>query len=433
MRSMNAPGSPSSPLQTMYLGRPGRGADLGPLGAGGEARAAAAAQTAACDKGGSFRGRELLSAVSQRGEAAVGQVLVEVGGVEVAAVFGRDVHLRPEEGGDGRVGGGDAAAVRLCGGGIAAQPVQCGGTGLAQPAEDVRGGEVAAHDGGAEFGRYAGVADRPAVGEVELDERCVVAHAYATDAFDADLGAVAAQGGAEGLVDAAAAVGYAAGAQADADFAGPGAPGGRVRRGRRWRPAVGRRRGMQDRLEHGVAEQMAVRGAVNLQDGCERAAAHAGDRFERVLAVRVGVGVRGDSEAAAQLVGDPGGAGDVAGRAVADLDYVLADGCVAELRIERRHARELGRRDVRVLADVAQGGGGEIAVVGLHGLQDGDDGGPISAGMRDDLINRRQVDSVGGWLGGGRCRHRLYHGQGNHAGLGRYGGRTCGYQASGAK
>jgi hypothetical protein len=62
LRSMNAPGSPSSPLQMTYLMSPGLG-NCAPLEAGGITAAAASAEAALSDLVNHAVGRHLVRAV----------------------------------------------------------------------------------------------------------------------------------------------------------------------------------------------------------------------------------------------------------------------------------------------------------------------------------------------------------------------------------
>ena len=103
---MNAPGSPSSPLQMTYLARRQRAADDGPFGVRREAGAAAAAQAAACEPARrSARASSSVEAASQGRETVVAQVLVEVERIDLAAVLGGQVLLRTEERADRRLRG----------------------------------------------------------------------------------------------------------------------------------------------------------------------------------------------------------------------------------------------------------------------------------------------------------------------------------------
>ena len=94
---MNAPGSPSSPLQTTYFDVAGGGADLRPFDAGRKARPAAAAQPALLNRLDDLLGRELFQAAPQGHEAVVPQIFVQIDRIELAAVLRGQVLLRPEE------------------------------------------------------------------------------------------------------------------------------------------------------------------------------------------------------------------------------------------------------------------------------------------------------------------------------------------------
>jgi len=85
--------------------------------------------------------------------------------------------------------------------------------------------------------------------------------------------------------------------------------------------------------------------------------------------VRIGVVAIGDLQGGLDRVADGLGALDVAGGPVADADHVLPHRLVAELGVERRDARHGGRRDVADLAQAAQRGLGQVAVVLLDRLE----------------------------------------------------------------
>ena len=100
MRSMNAPGSPSSPLQTTYFFSRIRGTHRRPLQMRRKPGPAPAAKAADLDLLDHGLRRKLLDRLLQALEAAVALVLVQVGRVDVAAMLRRDVNLPAQEIGD---------------------------------------------------------------------------------------------------------------------------------------------------------------------------------------------------------------------------------------------------------------------------------------------------------------------------------------------
>ena len=96
---------------------------------------------------------------------------------------------------------------------------------------------------------------------------------------------------------------------------------------------------------------------------------------------------RGDFQAALERFMHPLGALDVTGGAVTDADNVAADGMMAELAVEGRHARNRRRRDLRQFADAPQGLGRQIAVMLLDRPKDGDQGVRAAAESLDGLVD----------------------------------------------
>ena len=94
------------------LGRVGRLPHDAPLHARGKTGPAPSPQPALADLLDHFRRLHLLQATGQRGEAAAGQVFVEVQRVAAAEMFGGDMDLRPEEGRHVRFPGGHGAGLR---------------------------------------------------------------------------------------------------------------------------------------------------------------------------------------------------------------------------------------------------------------------------------------------------------------------------------
>ncbi len=84
---MNAPGSPSSALQTTYFFSPDRLRNRAPLQARGIAGAAATAQAATGDFGDHLRRSHLAQHLHERGVAADRDVVLNALGIDVAAIF----------------------------------------------------------------------------------------------------------------------------------------------------------------------------------------------------------------------------------------------------------------------------------------------------------------------------------------------------------
>ncbi len=108
---MNAPGSPSSPLQMTYFVSPGCCADHAPFLSGRETRAAAPAQAGLLDGGNNFvlfrdsafRFAAFVRHFRQRLKPSVRQIFVEVKRIELAEMFRGDVDLLVEKRAHGRV------------------------------------------------------------------------------------------------------------------------------------------------------------------------------------------------------------------------------------------------------------------------------------------------------------------------------------------
>ena len=106
----------------------------------------------------------------------------------------------------------------------------------------------------------------------------------------------------------------------------------------------------------------------------------------------------------AQLVGDGGrdelGAVDVAGRALAEHDEVLAHRLEPELRVERGHAHDGGDGRARALGDVLHDVHGQVAVGLLRLLQDGDEAAwHVGVGIEHWLDERQVADLAVDGLG----------------------------------
>ena len=113
---MNAPGSPSSPLQITYLTSPGcrrTARHFCPLGNPAPPRPRKPDfSMAAMSCSGRMRASRAVTvgfpirrfqAAPERGEALMGQVFIQVQGIQFAEMFGGDMHLVFQEGADGGI------------------------------------------------------------------------------------------------------------------------------------------------------------------------------------------------------------------------------------------------------------------------------------------------------------------------------------------
>ena len=245
------------------------------------------------------------------------------------------------------------------------QGIQAGGDGDGEAAQAGRP-EVLEQDGLGVFGLHAGVEVRAAAGHDDFQQRRLVAHADAADMLDGDGDASFVERGLEGVVELAAAAGDAAGTQADTDL--------RLRRGGGGVVLVVGVLGVaglfasEEILKHGgdgVGGEVAVGDLADLDGRGQRATAEARDFFDGEEPLRVGVVAGGDVQVPQEAVHDGRRALDMAGRADADADDVLAGGAMAELVVERADTLDVGRADRRQLADPLQRLAREVAVVTL--------------------------------------------------------------------
>ena len=121
-----------------YFLSPGGGADLGPLDAGGKAGPAAAAQPALLDLLDDLLGRELFQAAAQGREAVVPQIFVQIDRIELAAVFGGQVQLRPEERAHRAVADVDGVPADRVAGLVGQQPIEPARGRVADPPQRCR-------------------------------------------------------------------------------------------------------------------------------------------------------------------------------------------------------------------------------------------------------------------------------------------------------
>ncbi len=122
------------------------------------------------------------------------------------------------------------------------------------------------------------------------------------------------------------------------------------------------------------------------------AAADAEDLFHRIEAVGAGIVAPADLQVVAEGVVDPFGTLDVTSRAVANTDEILAYGAVSKLRIKRRDARDLGKRDLALLGHAPQGLDGQIAVMPLQDLQDGQNPVRLATHTVEGLIDEGEIE-----------------------------------------
>ena len=193
-------------------------------------------------------------------------------------------------------------------------------------------------------------------------------------------------------VDLAAALGDAAGAKADANFAQLACrepfrapPGSAADSWRCWRKS-------SSTLPTVRGREMAVGDAVDLHDGGQRAAAEAGDFLDGEQAVGVGVAAGGDAQPPLEGVLDQLRALHVAGRAVADVDDVLADRMMAKLRVERGDADDAGGRDLGELRRPARSLRAARSDSALDRLQDRDHGIAAATEPLNNRIDGSQIE-----------------------------------------
>jgi len=137
--------------------------------------------------------------------------------------------------------------------------------------------------------------------------------------------------------------------------------------------------------------QLAGRVAVDHENRRQATATQASHFIEGEPALGIGVGPVGDRQIAAQFVCDLPCAGDVTGGAMADAHHVLTNGRAPEPGIKRRCARDLGGRDFREFAYAEESFIGQIAVVGLDGLEEQDRRLSPAAEPRNRLVHKGEV------------------------------------------
>ncbi len=362
-----------------------------PLHARGKTGAAPPPQSAPADFLDHLCRRYLLQATRQPGEAAAGQVFIEVQGVAAAEMFGGDMDLRPEESRHVRLRGTHGARGRRDPRDVVQQAIEGPGRKAAQPRGDPPRAKVPRDEGlGRRLGDVRVDLGRPA-GEFDFDRRRLLAHQPAGHPLDAHRHVGPAEGllhGAEGPV---AAPRQAAGIEADPDLALGLAVADQAGPNRRL-AVVPAGLDAADQLGDPVGGLRAVDVVSAAHHRGQRAATDAEDLLDGVLSGGVGIVLAADVEIIAEHVVDALGAFDVTGGAVADADQVPAHGAVPELRVERRDAGDLRQGNLAVLGHPPQGLPGQIAVMTLQDLQDGQNPVWIASQAVKRLIDKGEVE-----------------------------------------
>jgi hypothetical protein len=184
-----------------------------------EARASPAAKPASSNLGNNLLGIRLIDAFAQRLEPILAQVLVKVDRVDSAAMFGGDADLLAQEIGDmafphvNRVASNRLASL------VGEDAVQNAGDGI---------GNLFCHSGHFEVAQDnvlgvlrldSGVQEGFAAGQNDFEQRRLVAHSDASNAFDRHLDTCLCQGVIEGFAELAAAAGHTTRAESDAYLA----------------------------------------------------------------------------------------------------------------------------------------------------------------------------------------------------------------------
>ena len=209
-------------------------ADGAPFLAGGKSRPAASAQAGLFDGGDELFGgkagrffRRAFQAPPERGEAVMGEVFIQVQRIEFAEMFGGDMDLVFQEGADGGIAfaHGEARHLLLRRGLLQQQAVQQARPEPAGAAQKTARAEMPLHERAGLAGRQVGIVSGRLARQRDFNHRRAMAHAHATHALDADLAAALARAFAQGVKQLVAALGHAAGTEADVDLGG--AVGGR--------------------------------------------------------------------------------------------------------------------------------------------------------------------------------------------------------------
>ena len=219
---MNAPGSPSSPLQTTYLISPLAARTLAHFRPVGKPAPPRPRSPLACIVFDDLMRRELFQAAAQGDEAVVPQVFVQIERIDLAAMLGGQVLLRPEERADRPVAGVDGVPSRRVAGFIGQQPIEP----AARPIRPMRrnaprglkwASTMSAASSALTLAKsfFSPAAD----GVDDFDQRRLMAHADAADPFHHGRRAAFGQRVLDRPIDAAASLGDAARAEPDANLA----------------------------------------------------------------------------------------------------------------------------------------------------------------------------------------------------------------------
>jgi hypothetical protein len=127
---------------------------------------------------------------------------------------------------------------------------------------------------------------------------------------------------------------------------------------------------------------------VQLDHGSQGATAEAGDTLDGELALRIGVFTGSDVELPAQGFFDAVGTGHVTSGTMADVDDVFPDGAMPELVVEGGNTPERGGSDLGDGADPLEGGFGQITVMLLDRLEQGDDGVGRATEAGDSFVDK---------------------------------------------
>ena len=321
------------------------GPNGGPFYARGKTGPAASSQAAHLDLFDQLVGRSFFEAVLQRIEAAVSQVFVQVGRIDLPAILGGQMLLTAEERTNRPVADVDRMARDRVTPFVGHQSIEPPRDGVPDPLNEARRLEMFQDDRGGVLGRDLGEEFRGPLFRDDLDQGRLMAHAHASDPFyrSGSPGRVERLG--HGLMDLAATLGNAAGAEPDANFADRiGRLGGLgFSRGR----AVGRL--FQEIVQHAAdhrGSQPAVGHLVDLNDRRQGAASQAGDFFDGKQPLGVGVAAVADSQLPLQRILDQSGPLHMAGRSVTDANDMAPDRLMAKLGVEGRDAADLGRANV---------------------------------------------------------------------------------------
>ena len=197
-----------------------------------------------------------------------------------------------------------------------------------------------------------------------------MAHADATDSFDANVEIEVTDDSSRFVENKCAALCLATGTESDADN------GNRVRAGdhvgvpRAGNCVAAPMLKIIENVWHGLPRDVSVSDAVDLYHRCKCATTEAGDFLNGELPKRVGVGIVGNVQFLMKRLENVVGTFDVTSGAGANANGVFACRFVSELIVKGRNRKEIGRRDVGFFADFVQDFLGKVSVFFLNALQD---------------------------------------------------------------